>query len=169
MPTRKPTLLSLRQFAALAGVSHTTVAEWIASGKVPNVDGKVPKAAGLSALRRMRKEQAKDSPAAKEAAEQKAALQRALVRERVAKAEDREMRLRQARGELVEVGAVQADAIRAAEHVRSQLLAMPPRLAARVAAVPPGSQQVALIEALIADEINDALEGLNKTRFGGAA
>jgi phage terminase Nu1 subunit (DNA packaging protein) len=169
MATRKPTLLSLRQFALLAGVSHVTVKDWSDSGKLPNVDGKIPKIAGLAALRRMRREQAKDSPAAKEAAEQKAALQRAQIRERLAKAEDREIRLRQARGELVEVAAVQADAIRTAEHVRSQLLAMPPRLAARVAAVAPGPQQVALIEALIADEINEALEGLQKTRFGGAA
>ncbi len=169
MPPRKPTLLSLRQFATLAGVSHVTVSEWLRLGKLPNIEGKVPKAQGLAALRRMRQEQAKDSPAAKEAQEAKAALQRAQVRERLAKAEDREMRLRQARGELVEVTAVQADAIRAAEHVRSQLLAMPPRLAARVAAVPEGPQQVALIEALIADEINEALEGLQKTRFGTAA
>jgi hypothetical protein len=98
-----------------------------------------------------------------DAAELRRAEQRAQVREREAKAQQRELELARARGELIKLADVQADARGAAEIIRSQLLALPPRVASQleaIAAGPAGAPRAAAIEALIADEVNQVIASI---------
>ena len=58
-----------------------------------------------------------------------------------------------------------ADAKATAELIRTRLLAIPPRAAPLCAAVALGPRQVAEVEAVLADEVNAALEALQAARF----
>lgn len=169
MAPKKPAGLSLRQFAALVGVSHTTVAGWIADGKLPvDEHNKVPKAQGMAAVRQMKRQAKQDSPEATIEREHKAALLAAEVRERQAKAEAREQELAARRGELVPLREVREDAAAGIEVFRTRLLAMPSRLALAfeaLAARTAGRPSAAEIEATLQDEVADVLGKLHRSRF----
>ncbi len=161
--------LSHRAFARRVGVSPTTIDRLCQDGRLPmHRDGAIKMPAGLKAYR-LAIASGPATTEVSEATEVRSLLQRAQVRERTAKAEERELQLREKRGELADVAEVQADARAACEVIRSKLLALPGRVALQVEALVAGdpAARAPQIEALIADEINVALEALHKTRFGG--
>ena len=143
----------------------------VQDGRLPSWrDGKIKMPEGLAAYRAAR---AGGTAAAgdSEAAQLRRQLQQAQIRERIAKAEQREQQLRQERDELVDKAEVVADVRAAAEVVRAKLLALPQRVALQVEALVAGDPGVraAQIEAVIADEVNEALGALHKMRFGAEA
>lgn len=161
--------VSQAELGRRTGLSRRVLLDLSTDGVIPrNADGTYPLRACLRALAARRKANDKP-PAASAAAELKEANQRAQVCEREAKAEQRELELRERRGDLVDVVLVQADARAACEIIRSKLLALPGRVALQVEALVAGEPdaRAARIEALIADEVNVALEALHKTKFGG--
>lgn len=164
--------LSQNAFARKVGCAPSTINRMATDGRLPrHPDGSIRMPEGLAAYRTARAAITAPSPANVEAAELRAALNRAQVRERIAKAEQRELQLRQERDELVEASAVRADAQAAAELVRTRLLALPARVALQVEALAagPAALRAPQIAALIEDEINQVLDVLHKARFAPAA
>ena len=158
----------LGAFAALVGCSATTVDRMVQRQEL-KVDRKgqlkLPEAVQAYIAARLVQAQVEAGPR-DDAAEARAAMRRAELREREAKAAQRELDLAQARGELVPLVEVRQDARATAELIRTRLLAMPPRAAPLCAAVALGPRQVAEVEAVLADEVNAALEALQQSRFG---
>lgn len=170
-----PDRLSVRAFAAAAGIPRTNLQRLIKDRIVPvGPDGKVPTEAGMAAVRAYkngsREKKAETTSRAIATYDIKEAMLRAQLREREAKADARELEVRQTRGELVPVVEAQADAMRAGEVIRTSLLALPARISLQLedlVARSPGAARAPQIEALVADEINAVLDQLHKTTFRG--
>lgn len=80
-----------------------------------------------------------------------------------------ELELQRARGELVPIAEVMADARTAGAVVRERLIALPGRLALVLEALcarQGGPPRATAIEAVLADEVNAVLDALHGTRFG---
>lgn len=161
-------LLSVSAFARFVGGNKSTVQRMVADGRITKRrDGKINAATGLAEYRAAMAEKVNGGQPT-HTGDTKADLLRAQLRERLAKAEARELELRREREELVDVAEVRADALKAAEVIRTGLLALPSRVALQVEALiakDPGTR-AARIEALIQDEVNEVLVVLNRTRFG---
>lgn len=162
LAAKAPAAMSQRDFARKVKAAPSTINAMVNDGRLPKLpDGKIKMPEGLAAYEEIRSNQVTRENA--ERAELRLAEQRAVVREREAKAQQRELALKVEREELVERAVVQADARGAAELIRSQLLALPPRVATQleaIAAGPAGAPRAAAIEALIADEVNQVIAGI---------
>lgn len=160
-----------RAFAARAGTSTGTISRLVKEGILPKrVDGSIPLDEGLMAWGQYQAAHAGDgrsSPRAEvaPALDVRAAKLRAELREREAKAEARETENAARRGELVPRVDVVADALAVGELVRQHLTTLAPRIAPQVDAIDPGPRRVALIEALIADEVQRALGELQRSAY----
>lgn len=87
---------------------------------------------------------------------------RAKLAEKTYQARLKELEYKEASGQLIPIGDVEADAASTGAEVRERLLSIAPR----IAGVCEG-KTAREIERIVEDAVNEALEGLQRARFGG--
>jgi hypothetical protein len=178
-------MVTLRDFAKHVGRDPALITRLLKKGIIPrNDDGTIPLAAGLAAFQeydsapknkggRPKKGEGKTiiksknnpAPADKEqqieeAVKVNSAARAAEMKEKIFKANLRELEFKEKSGELVEVSAVAAEAQWLAEQVKSKLLAIPPRISSMCE-----GRIAREIEEIITDAINGALSELQKCKY----
>lgn len=170
----KSEAVSIRTFCKRTKAAPSTVGRWARDGRLPrSKGGKLLWPDAQLVWLEAQTAKADDDAATKELRSQ---LLRAQLREREAKADLQRLELQRELGELVPIVEVVADARACAEVIRACLLAIPARVGLQAEAIvsrmvaeaglPPGSSPKApVLERMIDDEINAALEALHKTRL----
>lgn len=169
-PPVKPPLegYSQEEIARLVGCGQSTVSRAIRRGDVQTLtNGRLPEAA-VEELRALWREEETEQA---ETAALERRMRTAETGEREAKAELAKLRLAQESGKYVELALVEKDAADTRERVLTVLRALPQRTAMAVDAAlqAPAQRRAAVVEQLIAAEVERAIAELAEAKYGGAA
>jgi len=163
----EPEGLTQEEVAKRVGCGQSTVWRAIARGDIaPIANGRLPE----SAVDTMRELRAKDAAQDAVTGDLERRLLAAQAGEREAKQKLRELELQRESGRFVELALVQKDAEDARERILSVLRAIPQRTAMAVdgALAAPADRRAAVLEKIIADEVERAIAELAESKFGGA-
>lgn len=176
-------LLSARAFAKLVGNSNVYISRLVKEGRLPTINGKIPKDDGLIAYEENKKpgyDNTRELNAAKRqqpqiiiqkeelpppepiktgtsAAKSNEAYNKARAYEKTVQAKIKDIELKKLQGELVEVAAVKEDAQKLAAMIRQKIISVAPIIAAN--AEGKTSNQ---IQRIVEIELNEALKDLQK-------
>ncbi len=173
--TDTPRVLSMRDFAKLAGTNLSRIQQLAASGTIPkDAAGHIPMPAGMHAYMRWQEPtRAAPTPPNPDAEPTPVSpddigyweLEKMKWQARIA-----EQKYLQEHGELVPLAEVVADAQAACSAIRARFTALPSRVAVQLEALVASASpaRAAQVEALVADEVESILSALHATRFGAA-
>lgn len=163
-----PEGLSQDEAARRVGCSQSTIGRAIRRGDIEIlINGRIPESE-IPKLIELRKEDERENA-------EKADLERRMLKaelgEREAKAKLRVMEVERESGRVVDLAVVRADAANARERIIGVLRALPQRVAAEVDAAlsTPLDRRAAVIEKLIAAEVERAIAELAESKYGGRA
>lgn len=167
--TEEQELLGGKAFAELVGCSPAWITKMTKAGKLPLVGNKIPKQEGLEAYEAYRavrqSDQGRSLGARKSNVDRNDLAARytaAKLKEKESVASIKELELKTKKRELIPLEEVKADARKAGEEIRAQLIGLPSKIAPRLE-----NKSWQAIQSILEEAINDALIALNQIQFKG--